>query len=71
MSIDATKLTPFVRLAELIGSFAGQLTETGITGVRLEYEGDVAAMKPGRSAPPCSPACSSRSSTRSTWFRRR
>jgi D-3-phosphoglycerate dehydrogenase len=35
---------PFVKLAELLGSFAGQLTETGLAGVRLEYEGDVAEM---------------------------
>ncbi|TBW35950.1 phosphoglycerate dehydrogenase [Siculibacillus lacustris] len=41
---EAPKLTPFVRLAELIGSFAGQLTEDGITGVRLEYEGEVSEM---------------------------
>src|SRR5690606_28410763 len=26
------------------GSFAGQLTETGITAIRLEYEGEVAEM---------------------------
>ncbi len=35
---------PFVRLAEQLGSFAGQLTETGIEGVRLEYAGAVAEM---------------------------
>ncbi len=41
---EAPKLMPFVKLAELLGSFAGQLTEDGITAVRLEYEGDVAEM---------------------------
>ncbi|MEJ1158149.1 phosphoglycerate dehydrogenase [Prosthecomicrobium sp. N25] len=41
---EAPKLTPFVKLAELLGSFAGQLTETGLVGVRLEYEGEVALM---------------------------
>ncbi len=41
---EAPKLTPFVRLAEQLGSFAGQLTETGITGVRIEYAGAVADM---------------------------
>jgi D-3-phosphoglycerate dehydrogenase len=41
---EAPKLMPFVKLAELLGSFAGQLTEDGITAVRLEYEGDVADM---------------------------
>jgi D-3-phosphoglycerate dehydrogenase len=33
-----------VALAENLGSFAGQLTETGINGIRIEYEGDVAEM---------------------------
>ena len=36
--------TPFVRLAEKLGSFAGQLTETTILGVTIEYAGDVAEM---------------------------
>jgi D-3-phosphoglycerate dehydrogenase len=31
-----------MKLAEQLGSFAGQLTETGITAVTIEYEGDVA-----------------------------
>lgn len=39
---EAPKLMPFVKLAEILGSFAGQLTETGITGVRIEFEGAVA-----------------------------
>jgi D-3-phosphoglycerate dehydrogenase / 2-oxoglutarate reductase len=41
---EAPRLRPLVALAEQLGSFAGQLTETGITTIRLEYEGDVAAM---------------------------
>jgi D-3-phosphoglycerate dehydrogenase len=41
---EAPRLTPFVRLAEQLGSFAGQLTESGVTEVRLEYEGEVAEM---------------------------
>jgi D-3-phosphoglycerate dehydrogenase / 2-oxoglutarate reductase len=41
---EAPRLTPFVRLAEQLGSFAGQLTETGIKGIRLEFAGDVAEM---------------------------
>jgi D-3-phosphoglycerate dehydrogenase len=41
---EAPRLTPFVRLAEQLGSFAGQLTETGLKGIRLEYAGDVAEM---------------------------
>ncbi|MCX5496531.1 phosphoglycerate dehydrogenase [Kaistia dalseonensis] len=41
---EAPRLTPFVKLAEQLGSFAGQLTETGIKAIKLEYEGDVAGM---------------------------
>ena len=41
---EAPKLTPFVTLAMQLGSFAGQLTETGISEVTSEYEGDVAEM---------------------------
>ena len=36
---DAAKLKPFLELATHLGSFAGQLTETGIKGVKIEYEG--------------------------------
>ncbi len=41
---EAPRLTPWVQLAEALGSFAGQLTETAIRGVRIEYEGDVASL---------------------------
>src|SRR5262245_30294056 len=41
---EAPKLKPFVALAEKLGSFAGQLTETGIGKVQFAYEGAVAAM---------------------------
>jgi len=41
---EAPRLTPFVKLAEQLGSFAGQLTETGIKAIKLEYEGEVAEM---------------------------
>ena len=41
---EAPKLAPFVRLAELLGSFTGQLTETGIEEMTIEYEGEVAGM---------------------------
>ena len=41
---EAPRLTPFVRLAEQLGSFAGQLTESGVQSVKLEYEGMVAEM---------------------------
>ncbi len=39
---EAPKLRPFVKLAEQLGSFAGQLTETAPSFIRLEYAGDVA-----------------------------
>lgn len=41
---EAPKLTPYIKLAEQLGSFAGQLTETGLEAVRLEYAGDVAEL---------------------------
>jgi D-3-phosphoglycerate dehydrogenase len=41
---EAPRLKPFVTLAEQLGSFAGQLTETGIKALRLEYAGEVAEM---------------------------
>jgi D-3-phosphoglycerate dehydrogenase len=41
---EAPKLKPFIALAEKLGSFAGQLTETGISKVQLTYEGAVAQM---------------------------
>jgi D-3-phosphoglycerate dehydrogenase len=41
---EAPRLKPFVALAEKLGSFAGQLTESGIAKVQLAYEGAVAAM---------------------------
>jgi D-3-phosphoglycerate dehydrogenase len=42
---EAPKLKPFIALAEKLGSFAGQLTESGITRVQISYEGAVAQMK--------------------------
>src|SRR5229473_3408507 len=41
---EAPRLKPFIALAEKLGSFAGQLTETGIKKVQLSYEGAVAQM---------------------------
>jgi D-3-phosphoglycerate dehydrogenase len=41
---EAPKLKPFIALAEKLGSFAGQLTETGIQRVHVSYEGIVANM---------------------------
>ena len=42
---EAPKLRPFIALAEKLGSFAGQLTETGLERVRITYEGEAASMK--------------------------
>src|SRR6202140_1014790 len=42
---EAPRLRPFIDLAEKLGSFAGQLTETGIEKVQITYEGPVAHMK--------------------------
>jgi D-3-phosphoglycerate dehydrogenase len=41
---DAPKLRPYLRLAEQLGSFAGQVTEGGIGSVTIEYEGHVAGL---------------------------
>src|SRR5262249_53557667 len=41
---EAPRLRPFIDLAEKLGSFAGQLTESGMKKVQLAYEGGVAAM---------------------------
>src|SRR3982750_2810452 len=42
---EAPKLKPYIALAEKLGSFAGQLTESGILKVEITYEGHVAEMK--------------------------
>jgi len=42
---EAPKLRPFILLAERLGSFAGQLTESGIQKVTITYEGAVGDMK--------------------------
>ncbi len=42
---EAPKMRPFIALAERLGSFAGQLTETGIAKVTIVYEGGAAALK--------------------------
>ncbi|HEM47098.1 MAG TPA: phosphoglycerate dehydrogenase, partial [Alphaproteobacteria bacterium] len=41
---EAPKLRPYMALAELLGSFAGQLTETGLKGATVEFEGHVATL---------------------------
>ena len=41
---EAPRLRPFVKLAEQLGSFAGQLTESSIKGITIEYCGGVAEL---------------------------
>jgi D-3-phosphoglycerate dehydrogenase len=41
---EARRLRPYMKLAEQLGSFAGQLTESGIRAVSVEYEGAIAEM---------------------------
>ncbi len=38
---DAPKIKPYMELAKLLGSFAGQTTESGLEAVIVEYEGHV------------------------------
>jgi D-3-phosphoglycerate dehydrogenase / 2-oxoglutarate reductase len=41
---DAPKRAPFLDLAGKLGAFAGQLTDTDVKAVSIEYEGHVAAL---------------------------
>lgn len=41
---DAPKLRPYMQLAEQLGSFAGQITQSGIKSIGIEFEGHVAAL---------------------------
>jgi D-3-phosphoglycerate dehydrogenase len=41
---EAPRLQPYMKLAEQLGSFAGQMTESGIKAVSIEYEGDAAEL---------------------------
>ncbi|MDH3919091.1 MAG: phosphoglycerate dehydrogenase, partial [Rhodospirillales bacterium] len=41
---EAAHLKPYMTLAEQLGSFAGQLTRSGLKGVTIEYEGQVAGL---------------------------
>jgi D-3-phosphoglycerate dehydrogenase len=41
---EAPRLKPYMALAELLGRFAGQVTKSGLRSVRIEYEGDAAAL---------------------------
>lgn len=39
---EAPRLKPYMRLAEQVGSFAGQITTSGLCKVEIAYEGDAA-----------------------------
>ena len=41
---EAPRLKPFIRLAELLGLFAGQLTETSVKAIEVVYSGGVAKL---------------------------
>jgi len=41
---DAPKLKPYMKLAEQLGSFAGQITQSAIKSVSAEYEGHAASL---------------------------
>ncbi len=41
---DAPKLQPYIKLVEQLGSFAGQVTTSGIKSVSISYEGQVATV---------------------------
>ena len=43
-SEEAKKLKPYLKLAEILGSFAGQLTSSGLKSVTIEYEGAVSSL---------------------------
>jgi D-3-phosphoglycerate dehydrogenase len=41
---EAARLKPYMKLAEQVGGFAGQLTDAGIKAVTIEYEGAIAEL---------------------------
>jgi D-3-phosphoglycerate dehydrogenase len=41
---DATRLKPYLQLADQLGGFAGQITDTGIKSVKIEFEGAAAKL---------------------------
>jgi D-3-phosphoglycerate dehydrogenase len=41
---DAPRLRPYLKLAEQLGSFAGQITDSGIKSVNISYEGTVSEL---------------------------
>lgn len=41
---EAPRLRPYMKLAEQLGSFAGQITDSAIKKVQIEYQGDAAEL---------------------------
>lgn len=41
---DAAKLKPYFKLAEQLGGFLGQIIDSGIKSVKVEYEGDISKL---------------------------
>jgi D-3-phosphoglycerate dehydrogenase len=41
---EAVRLKPYMKLAEQLGSFAGQMVEQGLSAITIEYEGHVASL---------------------------
>ncbi|MCP4327791.1 MAG: phosphoglycerate dehydrogenase [Alphaproteobacteria bacterium] len=41
---EAPRMRPYVKLADQLGSFAGQITRHGVRGITIEYSGQVAAL---------------------------
>lgn len=41
---DAPRLRPYMKLAEQLGGFMGQVADQGMTKVEIEYQGDVTAL---------------------------
>ena len=41
---EAPSLKPYLSLSQSLGSFAGQITETAILSIKIEYAGDIANM---------------------------
>jgi len=41
---EAPRLGPYMKLAELLGRFAGQIAKTGLRSVTIEYQGEVTAL---------------------------
>jgi len=41
---EAARLKPYIKLVEQLGSFAGQMTDTGLKSIAIEYEGHAAEL---------------------------